>query len=213
MHFSRDARKVIYEAIPVICEVREPPDVNELSSHTSHFKLSEPKLELPFQQSSDTMTAPTIVVVPAAGMPSSIYQPFVSALENHEFPVKFVEYPFMEKDAPKLPDNLLDITATRNIVKNLVDDGSNVVVFMNSYGGTVGTSALQGLGKEGQAKAGKEGGVVRLVYAAAFVFREGEMMPGKGDWEALKQLGTYDEKVSYVPFRAICYMSLPAHGF
>ena len=58
---------------------------------------------------------------------------------------------------------------------------------MHSYGGIPGSAALNGLGKVEREKNGEKGGVVRLVYVASWILREGETLPGAGDLETLRK--------------------------
>lgn len=66
-----------------------------------------------------------------------------------------------------------DITNLRQTILKLVNDGKDVIVLMHSYGGVVGSGAVEGLGKAEREKAGKTGGVVLIVYMAAFALPKG----------------------------------------
>ncbi|KAK5175280.1 uncharacterized protein LTR77_000418 [Saxophila tyrrhenica] len=79
-----------------------------------------------------------------------------------------------------------DTAEIRSTIQALVEEGQQVVLLMHSYGGVVGSNALDGLlWPQRQAK-GLPGGVIHLIYMAAFVIPagtslttpfEGEMMP------------------------------------
>lgn len=59
--------------------------------------------------------------------------------------------------------------AVQNEIERLSDEDTQVVVVVQSYGGMVGTGAVEGLGYTKRQKAGKSGGVKMLVCMAAFV--------------------------------------------
>jgi hypothetical protein len=54
---------------------------------------------------------------------------------------------------------------------------------MHGFAGLAGTQALEGLEKESCTERGWMGGVVRLVYVAAYMFEEGwcQVRPGTGE--------------------------------
>jgi hypothetical protein len=52
----------------------------------------------------------------------------------------------------------------------LVNAGKNVVMVMHSYGGAPGSAAVKGLTRAVRQTAGLPGGVIELVYMAAFAF-------------------------------------------
>lgn len=70
-----------------------------------------------------------------------------------------------------------DVEILRKAVKEEADQGQDVVVFMHSYGGMVGTEACNGLDKASRESAGKKGGVVKLIYCAALMALEGKRTP------------------------------------
>ncbi len=62
-----------------------------------------------------------------------------------------------------------DTAAIKAVISSVVDSGKEVVLVMHSYGGFPGTEATEGLGKADLQKQGKEGGVLALVYVAAWM--------------------------------------------
>ena len=53
---------------------------------------------------------------------------------------------------------------------------------------------------------GEKGGVIRIIYVASWVLKEGETMPGAGDIEGLRKYASegLDEEVLCLPF-LLCY--------
>lgn len=132
------------------------------------------------------MATPTIVIVPAACQPPSLYVPFTKALSAHSILSTVIPTPSVGA-SPGLKDFSADVTLTRNTVINLIDEAKDVIVLMHSYGGIPGSAALDGLGKSTREKEGKSNGVVRLVYVCSFALRVGEQMPDAGNVEMLRK--------------------------
>ncbi|KAF1952495.1 alpha/beta-hydrolase [Byssothecium circinans] len=73
---------------------------------------------------------------------------------------------------PPTPDWSKDIELIQSTVSDLVQE-HDVVVVMHSFSGMTGGTALKGLDKQTCASKGLKGGVVKLVYIAAFLVPEG----------------------------------------
>ena len=54
-------------------------------------------------------------------------------------------------------------------IQKLADEGKDVVLTMNSYGGFPGTEASKGLSKKEREANGLKGGIIELVYLASFL--------------------------------------------
>ncbi|KAK8061104.1 alpha/beta-hydrolase [Apiospora hydei] len=113
---------------------------------------------------------PTVVIVPGAWTPPEAYHKLRNALEAKAFTVYVPTLPTNNGHRP--PDSSFDddVQAVRQVVQRLVkNDGKEVIMLMHSYGGVVGTTALRGLTRKDRASQGLPGGVVHLLYAAAFL--------------------------------------------
>lgn len=66
----------------------------------------------------------------------------------------------------------------RNILEPLVDQGKEVVLLCHSSGGVVGSNSIEGLDVASRKAAGKSGGVVRVVFLAAFMLPKGQSLLG-----------------------------------
>ncbi|KAJ5186750.1 hypothetical protein N7449_011514 [Penicillium cf. viridicatum] len=67
-----------------------------------------------------------------------------------------------------------DIEHTHAVLKEMVEAGRQVVVVNHSYGGMVGAGAVEGLGYSQRCKVGLPGGVIMVVWMAAFVTPKGK---------------------------------------
>lgn len=68
---------------------------------------------------------------------------------------------------------LADVAHTKSVIQTLADQGRRIVVVNHSYGGLVGAGAVEGLGLKQRAQAGLSGGVIQVVWMAAFVAPKG----------------------------------------
>lgn len=75
-----------------------------------------------------------------------------------------------------LTSNQPDVLAVRQVLEELTDSGKEIIVVAHSYGSIPTCEAVKGLGREEGGKLGQAGGVVRLVFIAAWLLREGESL-------------------------------------
>ncbi|KAL4783182.1 alpha/beta-hydrolase [Aspergillus varians] len=118
----------------------------------------------------------TVVFIHGAWHLPAAYAPFTTALRRHGHEVHIPRLPSMNGARPPNADLETDSDLIRTYVESLVEAGRQVTVLMHSYGGQVGTNALARLGAKTRAAQGLTGGVVRLVYIAAFAVTEGTSM-------------------------------------
>ncbi|KAL1620212.1 hypothetical protein SLS56_009758 [Neofusicoccum ribis] len=69
-----------------------------------------------------------------------------------------------------------DVRHIRSVTESLLEKGKEVVLVMHSYGGIPGTESVKGLLKGDREKAGKTGGVVRLIYMTAVAPEAGQSL-------------------------------------
>ncbi|CCF40602.1 hypothetical protein CH063_11126 [Colletotrichum higginsianum] len=137
------------------------------------------------------MSKPTVLVVHGAWHTPAHYQPFVDVLEDKGYPCVVPKLPSGDTLTPaSAPED--DIRLVRKIASDLTEQGKEIIVLAHSYGGTVSTEALSGLGIKDRAVAGKSGGVRLLVYLAAFIAAGEESLedfapPGMFPWLRLNE--------------------------
>jgi hypothetical protein len=88
-----------------------------------------------------------------------------------------------------------DIEHTHAVLKEMVEAGCQIVLVNHSYGGMVGAGAVKGLGYTERRKAGLPGGVIMVVWMAAFVTPKGktlmDMLGGKhAPWMVINVSGS-----------------------
>ncbi|KAF7136670.1 hypothetical protein CNMCM5793_005948 [Aspergillus hiratsukae] len=136
---------------------------------------------------------PTIFFIPGAWHLPDGFDDVRTSLAIRGFPSESVALPSIGAEPPSkgLADDTIFV---QNEIERLSNQGKQIVVVAHSYGGMVGAGALKGMGYAERQKTGKQGGVLMLVYMAAFVARSGtsllDMIGGK--WLPWNQLdGNY----------------------
>ncbi|KUI74576.1 hypothetical protein VM1G_10068 [Cytospora mali] len=114
----------------------------------------------------------TFVLVPGAWHSTSAFKPMAELLKAAGYNVQTIDLASCGSEPP-VEDLQPDVHLISSAVEEAADKGQNVVVFMHSYGGIVGTESCRGLGKKEREASGKKGGVVELIYCCAFMVEEG----------------------------------------
>lgn len=126
---------------------------------------------------------PTIVIVPGAWQFTSVFVPFADLLRGQGFTTEIVDMPSVGGTELPLTGLDEDIKAVRDVVQPLVEAGKEVVLLTHSAGGVSGSGAVKGLDVKARKEAGLAGGVVRVIFMAAFMVPKGssllEMLGGK----------------------------------
>lgn len=122
----------------------------------------------------NVLSKPTILIVHGAWHNPAHFKPLMDLLGAQGYETIC---PHLPSDGATPPTVTLyeDAQAIRSALVDLIEGrGKNVIVAMHSYGGIVGTEAVdETLGaKQRQAK-GLSGGVTHLVYLCAFLLSEG----------------------------------------
>ena len=119
---------------------------------------------------------PTFVLVPGNFLPSTCYSSLARLLESHGFPTKSMAIP-STGSSTTLASNEPDVAAVRKVIEELSDDGKEIIIVAHSYGAIPACEAVEGLEHQGRLKLGMSGGVVRMLFIAAWLLQEGESAP------------------------------------
>ncbi|KAJ5274030.1 hypothetical protein N7478_009155 [Penicillium angulare] len=122
---------------------------------------------------------PTIVIVQGSFQTPLVYEALEAGLKNAGYPVVHPLLPSCtDVEADDFPSRTLvdDASAVTKAIKRLVvDEEKLVIVVMHSYGGIVGSEAVQESLSYSQRQAeGEKGGVVHLFYYSAFILGKGQ---------------------------------------
>jgi pimeloyl-ACP methyl ester carboxylesterase len=119
---------------------------------------------------------PTILIIPGGWHTPTHYTLLRSSLESLGFKVCTSALPSTNQARPPNAALAADTTHIRSEAERLMDDGSELLVWMHSYGGQVGTNALSGLSVQQRKTNGLSGGVRELIYLSAAASLEGKSM-------------------------------------
>lgn len=146
-----------------------PVVIRQTGPAISNQALAAPKqLPLVYRHNMGSQQTPTFVITPGAWHPASAADLLVNELSAAGFPAQAVGLKTVGAYGPMTDDTkyLRD-----EVYIPLIESGKDIVVVLHSYGGFPGSTAIQGLGKKD--RQGKAGGIVGIVYIAAFVPQEG----------------------------------------
>ncbi|RDL30008.1 uncharacterized protein BP5553_10635 [Venustampulla echinocandica] len=132
------------------------------------------------------MSKPTVVLIPGAWHSPSHYSSLLKLIETAGYPTRSLRLPSVASSTPHEITATTDVDFVRNkLLLPLIEEGRDIVLINHSYGGLVGGSAAKGLSKIEQQNEGRTGGIVGLIFIAAFLGVEGAdlqtMVGGKLD--------------------------------
>jgi pimeloyl-ACP methyl ester carboxylesterase len=120
---------------------------------------------------------PTVVVVPGSFSPAYFYDTTISQLSTHGYSALTVSLPSVSRHPNAAPATLAEDAAhIHSVTAKLADEGKDIILAVHSYGGIPGTESARDLAKADRQTKGLTGGIVRLVYYAAFLPEEGQSL-------------------------------------
>ncbi|KAJ5665392.1 uncharacterized protein N7477_007840 [Penicillium maclennaniae] len=118
---------------------------------------------------------PIFVFVPGAWHTADTFDGIREMLSQKGFDTEAVPTPSVGAIPPNKGLHA-DIEFTKEFLRKLADKGRQIVLVTHSYGGMVGANAVEGLGYSQRSKAGSSGGVIMVVWMAAFVTPKGQSL-------------------------------------
>ncbi|GAP85017.1 hypothetical protein SAMD00023353_3900560 [Rosellinia necatrix] len=115
-----------------------------------------------------------IIVICSGGWPlASFFTPLVGAFQGRQY-VAVCKPPEDYASIPSDSNLNPDVSYLRDqVLSPLLEQGHDIAIFMHSYGGVYGPEAVEGLSKKERSAQGLQGGVVALIFNAAFVAPRG----------------------------------------
>lgn len=123
-----------------------------------------------------TSTKPSIIIVHGAWQPAQGFAEFAETLRKHGFDTVVPSLPSVGGTTTTLPGVPEDVAVVKTAISRLAEEGKEIILLLHSYGGVVGSSAVEGLDVASRAKEAKKGGVVKLVFMSAFVVPKGKSL-------------------------------------
>lgn len=119
-------------------------------------------------------TKPTVVLVPGAWHSPVHYSLVTNLLNQKGYQVVSQRLPSVNSSTPKLISVTTDADFIRNeMILPLLDQGKDILLIAHSYGGSPGAAAAYGLSKAERTAAGENGGIIGLIFIAAFLAETG----------------------------------------
>ena len=123
---------------------------------------------------------PTIAFVPGAWFLPIQYKELTDLLEAAGYETIIQKNPSCDSADPFNADTQADADAVRNnVLLPLIAAGKEVVLIAHSYGGSPAAAAATGLSKGDMSAMGGAGGIIGLIWVAAFIAQEGESLQSK----------------------------------
>ncbi|KAL4918721.1 Alpha/beta hydrolase fold-1 [Aspergillus aurantiobrunneus] len=119
---------------------------------------------------------PTVVFSIGAWLTPPAFSTIQAKLAERGIPSEVPAHPSIGAEPPNktLYD---DVASFKAVLTQLVGgQGKDVIVVGHSYGGVVASCAVEGLAKASRKAAGQEGGVIRIMYMAAFALDKGQSL-------------------------------------
>lgn len=142
---------------------------------------------------------PTVVLIPGAFAKSSCFDALVPYLQDAGYSTVVVAIPSSDPLDPSNATCQKDYDHVRDdILLPLIDgEGTDVLLFIHSYGGQL---CPTGLSKAQRQSEGKKGGVIGLVYLAGNVVHEGASLLQfcGGQWPSVVKLDTVSSEQCHV---------------
>ncbi|KAL3451571.1 alpha/beta-hydrolase [Aspergillus insuetus] len=139
------------------------------------------------------MSKPTIVFVPGAWQSPDYYDAVRIRLEEKGYTTAAVSLPSVGGTA-SMHD---DAAAIHAVTSKLADAGHRILLVMHSYGGIPGTQSAKDLSVKSRQEAGKPGGIIALVYIAAYLLKEGMSVFNQAWSEDLPDFLTFKDGLVY----------------
>ncbi|KAJ6111767.1 hypothetical protein N7523_007828 [Penicillium sp. IBT 18751x] len=151
---------------------------------------------------------PTILLIPGAWHEAGIFDTVAAILRAQGYPVESMTLP--SAGGPVSTTVADDAEYIRGqYLKELVEQGKEVVMVMHSYSGIPGTESIKGLARKDLAAQGKQGGVIAIVYISAFLIPAGKTLESASPHGGLDPAVTIEGDVVYPKNpRAVFYNDL-----
>jgi len=145
---------------------------------------------------------PVIVFVPGAWHTPHGFHLVVAELQAAGYETKGVTLASVGA-SPPIKDFQPDVKAIQDVLKPLVDEGKDILLVVHSYGGVIGSQAVQGFAKSEREKEGKKGGVSHMFFCCAFALPEGVSLMDALDGKDLPWWDINDARTSLMPINPI----------
>jgi pimeloyl-ACP methyl ester carboxylesterase len=171
MFKSPERRRQMGKRTPWLSALQNSQASSSCNSYKVHFAFCVSVVYVLITKMS--LPKPTILLIPGAWHRGSTFEPVAALLRTQGYPVETIT--LLSVGGPT-STTVADDAAyiQKRYLDDLISQEKEVVVVMHSYGGIPGTESVQGRTRRDIAAQGKKGGVVALVYMAAFLISAGQ---------------------------------------
>ena len=128
-----------------------------------------------------TNAKPIIALVPAGWFSPIHYSVYTNELNKAGFQTVTQRLPSCDSLIPEAQSVAADAAfISSNLLMPAINAGREVVLIMHSYSGGPGAEAAKGLSLAERRAAGRPGGIIGLIFIAAFVAEEGQTFLSSG---------------------------------
>lgn len=117
--------------------------------------------------------APIVLLVPGFWEGPSVFEPLAECFNRENIKTKTISLLSTGHTSPGNPSMADDIEHVRKAVREAIADKNEVVLFLHSAGGFLGSNAIEGLTVKARKEAGLEGGVSKIIFLSGAVFPKG----------------------------------------
>lgn len=134
-----------------------------------------------FSRISLAENKPVVILAPAAWHSPVHYAEYLEQLNVAGYSTVSQRLPSCDSPFPRDQSVAVDAAFIgRNLLMPLINAGRRVVLVMHSYSGGPGAMAAKGLSVAERSAAGKPGGIIGLIFIAAFIAKEGQSLLSGG---------------------------------
>ena len=133
-----------------------------------------PSYSAPFLNMSSS-ASPTIVLVPGAFHVDSSMDLLGAQMAQAGYNTRTMGLITVNHPKVNVQADAVELLIT--ILSPLIEQqGKDVVLYLHSYAGFPGSTVIKGLSKQERLAAGKQGGILGLIYQSAFIPKEGNTL-------------------------------------
>lgn len=120
------------------------------------------------------MPVVTVVLVPGAFHVDSVIDISGAQLQQKGYNTR--TWGLRTVNKPDISVGEDSVLLAEGMLKPLIEQGKDVVLYLHSYAGFPGSAAIAGLSKAGRREQGLKGGIIGLIYQSAFVPKVGDTL-------------------------------------
>ena len=153
----------------------KPHSLFSLALTTLLTGILVPSYSAPVANMTSVTSVPTVVLVPGAFHVDSAMDLLGAQLAQAGYNTRTLGLLTVNRPRLSVKDDAVALVA--ELLYPLIEQqGRDVVLYLHSYAGFPGSAAIKGMSKAERLAAGKQGGILGLIYQSAFVPKQGNTL-------------------------------------